>query len=262
MYSIDPDEHDRVTRTPGSQRRTLAAIDRVVARGLVLRVSVIVIDQKSSIQELIDHLHARGVKYVNWTRTFSVGRGEDVAEGSHHVEVTTTVEVGGAHASATPSAAGAAGAPMPSGKLCITYDGDIVPCIFQRSAKLGNVRDGKLLDVITAHFQARRSLPLATEAAQRLQCSSSPHGRRARRARRCCVTKLRVRRGLTIRPLPDGDAVVARSEGADAVIVNTTAHAILELLAQEGTEQEIADEFCRSFPGENTDAPSSATSTH
>ena len=68
------------------------------------------------------------------------------------------------------------------------------------------------------------------------------------------MTKLRVRPGITIRTLPDGDAVVARSEGADAVIINTTAHAILELLAEEGTEDDVAGEFVKTFPGENADA--------
>jgi len=64
------------------------------------------------------------------------------------------------------------------------------------------------------------------------------------------MTKWRVKRDVAIRELPGGDAVVARAEGAEAVIINTTAHAILELLAHEATEQEIADAFVRTFPGE------------
>lgn len=62
---------------------------------------------------------------------------------------------------------------------------------------------------------------------------------------------LRVRDGLTIRALPDGDAVVAGNDGMDAVIVNATAHAILEFLTVEHSEQEIGDLFCATFPDQD-----------
>lgn len=62
---------------------------------------------------------------------------------------------------------------------------------------------------------------------------------------------LRLRDGLTVKALPDGDAVVAASDGREAVIVNASAHAILELLAVERTEQEIADVFRESFPDQD-----------
>ncbi len=62
------------------------------------------------------------------------------------------------------------------------------------------------------------------------------------------MTALRLRGGVTVRVLPDGDAVVASSDGKEAVIVNATAHAVLELLAVEQSEQDIADVFCDQFP--------------
>ena len=65
---------------------------------------------------------------------------------------------------------------------------------------------------------------------------------------------LKLRAGLTIRPLPDGDAVVAAGEGATAVIVNATAHAILDLLDQERSEEQIAALFCQSFPDQDPTA--------
>ncbi len=62
---------------------------------------------------------------------------------------------------------------------------------------------------------------------------------------------LRLRPGLTIRELPDGDAVVARDEGQDAVIINATAAAILDLFGGESSEEEVTRVFCESFPGED-----------
>lgn len=65
------------------------------------------------------------------------------------------------------------------------------------------------------------------------------------------ASQLRLRAGLTVRPLPDGDAVVAADESDTAVIVNQTAHAILDLLSEVRSEQEIGDLFCQSFPDQD-----------
>ena len=66
--------------------------------------------------------------------------------------------------------------------------------------------------------------------------------------------KLKLRDGLTIRRLPDGDAVVASDQGATAVIVNQPAHAILDLLTEARSEKEIAELFCQSFPDQDSAA--------
>ena len=68
------------------------------------------------------------------------------------------------------------------------------------------------------------------------------------------MNRLRLRRGLTIRPLPDGDAVVAAEGGEKAVIVNASAFAILDLLGDEPTQQEITDFMCQSFPDADASA--------
>lgn len=177
FYSLDPEQHDRMTRTPGSQRRTLAAIDRVVAKGLSLRAAVIVIDQDTDLEAIVDHLKGRGVGAVTWTRTFSVGRGTELAEASKETVVTqaTTgpkVVQGGAHSDSS-----GAGDKDRLGKLCITYTGDVVPCIFARQAVLGNVYSGRPLAEIIAGTDEprppRRGLPkLVDDTAQRLSCAS------------------------------------------------------------------------------------------
>ncbi len=64
------------------------------------------------------------------------------------------------------------------------------------------------------------------------------------------TARLCLRQGLTIRALPDGDAVVAAGQGDSAVIVNASAHAVLDLLGETAgaTEPEIVDFMCRTFP--------------
>lgn len=166
FYSLDPEVHDRITRTPGSQRRTLAAIDRVVARGLPCRAAVVIMEENAEgAEELIAHLEARGVGHVSWSRTFAVGRGSDVATAGRAGMSSPRSGERGGHS--------APGARAGRGKLCVTYTGDLVPCIFQRQSVLGNVRSGRTIgEMLAAGQPARSSLPVADEARQRLQCAS------------------------------------------------------------------------------------------
>ena len=173
FYSIDPEVHDRITRTPGSQRRTLAAIDRVVARGLKCRAAVVVMEQNAErVEELVAFLRERGVGFVSWSRTFAVGRGTEVATTGDSGGVGQ-VNVEGAEVGGHSAPGERAG----MGKLCVTYTGDLVPCIFQRQSVLGNVRSGlRLSEILAANGNGpgRRGLPMAApeEARRRLQCSS------------------------------------------------------------------------------------------
>jgi MoaA/NifB/PqqE/SkfB family radical SAM enzyme len=170
FYSLDPEIHDRITRTPGSHRRTLAAIDRVVARGLRSRAAIVVMEENAArVDELVEFLKARGVGSVSWSRTFAVGRGTEVANSASSPRAIgpRTAESGG------HSAPG--GGRRGSGKLCVSYTGDIVPCIFQRQSVLGNVRSGvPLVDLLAASGRgpARRGLPVSDDSRQRLQCAS------------------------------------------------------------------------------------------
>ncbi len=59
---------------------------------------------------------------------------------------------------------------------------------------------------------------------------------------------------LAIQPLPDGEAVVARPDGSEAVIVNASAHAILGLFTEAQTEEQIASVFSDSFPEQDITA--------
>jgi len=68
------------------------------------------------------------------------------------------------------------------------------------------------------------------------------------------MIRFRARPGLTIRELPDGDAVVARDDGFDAVILNATGVAVLHLCHAETTEDDVARAFTESFPAADVSA--------
>jgi hypothetical protein len=60
----------------------------------------------------------------------------------------------------------------------------------------------------------------------------------------------RLREGVTIRELPEGDAVIAGA-GSDALIINASAFALLALLSEQRTEDELADVLCETFSGQD-----------
>lgn len=162
IYSADPDEHDRVTQTPGSHRRTLAAIDRAIQRGLAVRAAIIVVDPAVDAARLHALLVEHGVPEISMSATYAVGRGAETAAET----VVAPALPGGPIAGGGHRATGARSA----GRLCVTYSGDVVPCIFQRTNTLGNVRDGSLPELLAR--APRRALMIAADPARRLQCGS------------------------------------------------------------------------------------------
>lgn len=68
------------------------------------------------------------------------------------------------------------------------------------------------------------------------------------------MSQFRLRAGLTVRGLPDGDAVVATADGADAIIINASAYAVVELLDEPRSDTEIASVFARLFPDQDASA--------
>jgi len=60
------------------------------------------------------------------------------------------------------------------------------------------------------------------------------------------MSAYRMREGITVRELPEGDAVVAGA-GNEALIINASAYALLTLLSESRTERELADVMCELF---------------
>jgi MoaA/NifB/PqqE/SkfB family radical SAM enzyme len=153
-YSHVADTHDRITRTPGSQRRTRRAIELVVARGLPIRASIVVLpENQAEIAATVAELRALGVTSVADAASRAVGRGEahlwdpEAAQGDAHR--------GDGDARA-------------EGRLAVTYQGDVVPCIFNRASVLGRVGPARLTDILatlSARPTARRGRSLLDDRA-------------------------------------------------------------------------------------------------
>jgi MoaA/NifB/PqqE/SkfB family radical SAM enzyme len=138
-YSHDAQIHDAITRTPGSHRRTRAAIARVVARGLPVRAAMVVFNENvDGVDQAVADLQNLGVELVSTAASKTAGRGSAFAWQPRNRNRSSNA----GHRAADARS---------EGKLCVTYDGNVVPCIFNRGRVLGSVSaTHRLRDVIAA----------------------------------------------------------------------------------------------------------------
>ena len=168
FYSADAATHDAITRTPGSQKRTAAAIERALGTGCATRVSVIVMDQNR------DHAEA--------TRAFLLELG--VPEHAIGMDVQRSVGRGlmtikpkdsgiasrvGAHKSARADEVASFG-----GRAAVSYDGVVYPCIFSRGLALGDVRQRRLSEIlrdpVALSFEGERWVAEYARREEQLSC--------------------------------------------------------------------------------------------
>jgi len=163
MYSHDATVHDQITQVPGSHSRTLAAIHRVQNVELAVRIGIVLMPENKgqeadTIRFLQDKLSLKsgqiGIDIVR-----STGRGQFMQDYQpdltglhgfgHRPDMPDTQSESDAPAS-TPES----GTPVPPysrrGKLCVSANGNVYPCIFSRQIRLGNIRDRDLRDIMRA----------------------------------------------------------------------------------------------------------------
>lgn len=148
MYSHDPATHDRITRTPGSQRRTVDAIRRLVERGAHVRVGIALMEEnRDDLEPTARLLESIGVprSRIRHDHIHPVGRGGDV-HGAARAADGPPADAPAAPA-ATASGGLHAGAHRSRGKLMVDPDGVAYPCIFQRWLPLGSLREESLATV-------------------------------------------------------------------------------------------------------------------
>src|SRR5262249_31628859 len=139
-------------------RKTRGAIERALARGLGVRAAIVVLnDNVDGVDATVAELESLGVTTVTTSASRSAGRGNAFTWQAHPSADDATAAV--------HRRAGA----LRDGKLAVTYDGHVVPCIFNRRRILGSI-DGstRLRDVIAKLAVA----PDASVGADTLSCAS------------------------------------------------------------------------------------------
>ncbi|MDX8409178.1 MAG: radical SAM protein [Mariprofundales bacterium] len=156
LYSHDAAHHDAITCVPGSHARTVTAMRRVIAAGLRLRASIILMEQNRADEEA--------------TRAFLMALGVDAQ--AIHVDGVRAIGRGVAQASPASRATFAPPGEDRAGKLCVSADGKLYPCIFSRQLCLGSIHQGSLAAQLAKPVPS--SLPDASrwrDCQQRLTCA-------------------------------------------------------------------------------------------
>jgi AdoMet-dependent heme synthase len=161
FYSHDARAHDAITQVPGSQVRTLQAIDRAVRRGLEVRAGVIAFDDDSAaLEKTVQVLVKAGIRReaIGVDHVRPAGRGEQLES---HAVAANQYNDNVSHHSGTEASLTVRW----PGKLAVSYSGTVYPCIFTRWAPLGSVRTESLVDIVQ-RLRERRPSGLMGELSQ------------------------------------------------------------------------------------------------
>jgi MoaA/NifB/PqqE/SkfB family radical SAM enzyme len=132
-YSSSAAEHDAITGRP-SHDRTLANVREALRRGIPIRVGVVDVQDGQDVSGAVAELYGLGIRNVNVDRLREVGRG-----------------IRGGRPSVSQLCGRCA-----DGKLAISPNGDVWPCIFSRWLTVGNVRSA-MLSAINADAETVRA---------------------------------------------------------------------------------------------------------
>jgi MoaA/NifB/PqqE/SkfB family radical SAM enzyme len=138
-YAPTSTDHDAVTARRGSHDRTLRNVREARRRGIPVRVGIIQVSEVQDVAGAAVEMRQLGVERVSVDRMREVGRG--VRTGQPGVE-----QLCGRCA---------------DGRLAVSPDGDVWPCVFSRWLVIGNVLDRSLGDVDSGAAAVRSELGVA-----------------------------------------------------------------------------------------------------
>jgi MoaA/NifB/PqqE/SkfB family radical SAM enzyme len=118
VYSDDPAVHDLVVKRAGSFSQTIGNVRKLVLRGIDIRAGFIEMElNRGHYQRTVEFLRKIGVAAVGFDEVREFGRGGEQTE-------PCMSQLCGACAGNT---------------LCVTYEGEALPCIMSRSWPVGNI---------------------------------------------------------------------------------------------------------------------------
>lgn len=155
LYSDNPAVHDRITRTPGSYRKTIAALNHLREAGVPTRVETVLMrPNQHTVESTIKLIDDMGFDHSRPDVLRPKGRGDSPAllpspEILVQYGLLTEPNFYADKAFLTRSYNGHN---CLAGKVTITDTGDVLPCIFSRNQVLGNIlTDGSLGSAITTN---------------------------------------------------------------------------------------------------------------
>lgn len=151
LYSSDTSIHDSITQTPGSHRKTLMAIDLLRNSDIPVRAAIIVMKQnEDTVEQTLEMAQKLGldVRFPDVVRPSGRAKESGIAPG-----IKTLLKYGlmtKPNFSTDPVSfhRNQLYHTCLAGKIAVTTDGQVIPCIFSRNNILGNLKDQGLADVL------------------------------------------------------------------------------------------------------------------
>lgn len=151
FYSADEKVHDEITQTPGSYKKTMKFIDRLVYGGISFRVGLVIMKQnETGMEETLSLLQEMGVSKIGIDVVRPSGRGSDegiLPDEEIQREVSYRIKPN-FQTSRSDFAQNMVYNQCSSGKIAITSNGEVIPCIFDRDLVVGNVFNSSIENVL------------------------------------------------------------------------------------------------------------------
>lgn len=138
-YSDNPSEHEAITKGRGSHARTQVNIIEALRRSIPLRVGLVDVQDGQRIEQARAELEALGVTEIGTDRLRQVGRGIRQRQPS--------IDQLCGHCA--------------QGKVAVSPNGDVWPCVFARWMPVGNVQCRTLAEILTGPEMATATTTLA-----------------------------------------------------------------------------------------------------
>jgi len=138
IYADCAEVHDAITRVQGSWKRTLNAMQRSIEQGFDVRVGVVIMQENAEhiagLPHFLKEKFGLAAEHIRFDPVNTVGRGNTTFLPEH-------IHIQSSHAMAQGETR--------RGKLCFASNGDVYPCIFSRTLRLGNIREQSLQQMLT-----------------------------------------------------------------------------------------------------------------
>ena len=146
LYSHRPESHDAITLVPGSWKKTVASIRRILAREIPLRIGVVRMEENwGDLEGTRKYLEELGIPESQTTidTVRPSGRG---CEGGLSEPERSLIRLG-PPSRFRPENGRLTARTCWNGKLAVDPDGNVFPCVFSRGLPVGNVKTGSLREV-------------------------------------------------------------------------------------------------------------------
>jgi len=151
LYSKDPETHDHITNTPGSHKKTVTALQMLKRAGIPTRVETVLMrPNEHSIKETQELVEGMGFSHKHPDVLRPKGRGDNPAISPSRESVVKYALMTSPNFSVDKETLSryVSGHSCLLGKITITDNGDVLPCIFSRNLAVGNVQDNSLQEVV------------------------------------------------------------------------------------------------------------------